>query len=154
MRDQCACLCSTSLPHPLVSGRHQGQLWSMGPREFACPVSLKNFTAAWQAHRLPSLQQTQNEINRAHECRALGRVLLSTGEWLVLAELDTAEAAIHSYLCILEHNTLSGRSRSQHQSCNRTVPKNLVIPPLHGAATLKAINRMGRTTQRVSWVSF
>lgn len=54
------------------------------------------------------------------------------GEWLALAELDTAEAATHSCLCILQHNTLSGRSRSQHQSCNRTVPKNLVIPPLHG----------------------
>lgn len=40
-----------------------------------------------------------------------------------------------------------GASHNSHQSCNRIVPKNLVIPPLQGAATCRAVSRMERTTQ-------
>lgn len=74
-----------------------------GTQEFACPVALKNLQLPGK--QLPSLQQIQNETNRAHACcirQGTGKSApQQAGERPALAELDTAEAATHSCLCTL-----------------------------------------------------
>lgn len=151
MERRIACPCSTSVPHPLASGRSQGQVWSVGPREFACLVALKNLqlpgkhTGCLHCSR-PQMKQTGHTY--AASGRALGRVLLS--------RLGNGRArhsrGSYSFLplhSLTQHPLRQQRPHNSHQSCNRTVPENLVVPPLQGAATHKAVSRMGRTTQRV-----
>lgn len=72
-----------------------------GTTGICLPCGTKEFSAAWQAHRLPSLQQTQNKTNRANRQGTGKSAPQQAGEWPALAELDTAEAATHSCLCTL-----------------------------------------------------
>lgn len=117
----------------------------------------KGFAAAWQAQRVPSLQQTPKETNRAQACCTRHWEECSSAGWgMAGAGRARQQRQLLIPASALQQNSLSGRSLLQQppELQHRTVPKNLLIPPLRGAATHEAVCRLGRTTQRVSWVLF
>lgn len=77
----------TNVPAPAARLRPSSCKWKESQGRYGqwdtgicLPCGTKESTAAWRAHRLPSLEQTQNETNKAHaRCirQGPGKMLLS-----------------------------------------------------------------------------